>query len=156
MIPSRSRKIAVAVIFAALLAAYITLSLRIYFASAISDLASVGELQRAARLEPWNAEYRHHLGRYYFYEVQDLSPALATFQAAAKLNPHSARLWLDLADLYLVTGNKTLENQALDHALDADPTTPSVIWEVANNYFAAGDQRSGLRELRLLADKDPD
>lgn len=155
MITPPSRGIAIAVICMVLLAGYVTLCVRMYLASAISDEANMGELRRAARLEPWNAEYRHRLGRYYFYAVQDTSRALQEFQEAARLNPHSARLWLDLADLYFLAGNKTQVNQALDHALDADPTTPSVIWEVANTYFAEGDQQSGLRELKLLADKDP-
>jgi len=131
-------------------------SIQIYLASEISDQASLAELQRAVRLQPLNADYWHRLGRYYFYQLQDSSQALEDFLKAAKLNPHSPRLWLDLADVYLVTGDRNLQEQALQRALASDPTTPSVLWEVANSYLAEGKTEAGLGQLKVLVDHDPE
>lgn len=149
---SRKRVVGLAAILGLILLA--GMSIQIYLAAEISDQASLAELQRAVRLQPLNADYWHRLGRYYFYQLQDSSRALEDFLKAAKLNSHSPRLWLDLADVYLVTGNRDLQEQALQRALASDPTTPTVIWEVANSYFAEGKTEAGLGQLKVLVDHD--
>jgi tetratricopeptide (TPR) repeat protein len=151
-----SRKLVVGLACALGLGVLAWLSIQIYLAAEISDQANLAELQRAVRLQPLNADYWHRLGRYYFYQLQDSSQALDDYQKAAKLNSHSPRLWLDMADVYLVTGNRNLQEQALERALASDPTTPSVIWEVANSYLAEGKTEAGLAQLKVLVDHDPE
>jgi hypothetical protein len=43
----------------------------------------------------------------------------------------------------------------LEHAIEADPTTPDVAWEAANFYLVQGDNEKALREFRVVMANDP-
>ncbi len=44
---------------------------------------------------------------------------------------------------------------ALEHAIQADPTTPDVAWEAANFYLVQGDEAKALREFRVVLQNEP-
>src|SRR6266404_8619930 len=92
-----------------------------YVAYRLSTSLDRGCLNRASKLEPWNAESRWKLGRYALFVAQEPTDAVSNLEAAVSLNPHLARYWLDLAGGYQLTGNVQRQRSALEQALRADP-----------------------------------
>ena len=141
---------------AALCLIYILLAGRIFVASVFAEKPELASLQRAVRLDPGDADYRNHLGRYYALVARDPGTAIEPYRAAVQLNPHSARYWFDLASAYQVLGDISNQTLALEHAIAADPTTPDVAWEAANLYLVQGDNDKASREFRVVLENDPD
>jgi hypothetical protein len=139
----------------ALSLAYMTLAGRSLLASCFGERVELASLQRASSLDPGNAEYRDYLGRYYALVARDPATAIGPYRAAVHLNPHSARYWFDLASAYQVLGNVKDQTSALEHAIQADPTTPYVAWEAANLYLVQGQEEKALREFRVVLDNEP-
>ena len=135
--------------------AYIGLAGTRLMGSWFGDRVDQSSLQRAVRLDPGNADFRDHLGRYYALVVRDPAAAIAPYQAAVQLNPHSARYWFDLASAYQVLADPVDQTSALEHAIEADPTTPDVAWEAANLYLVQGQTAKALREFRVVLANDP-
>ncbi len=125
-----------------------------FAASAFASRAELPALQRAVRLSPGNADYRHRLGRYYAFVASDSPSAIESFRSAVALNSHDARYWFDLAAAYQVTGDVAGQRAALDHALKAEPTAPDVAWEAANFFLIDGDIDRALREFRVVIEND--
>jgi tetratricopeptide (TPR) repeat protein len=133
-----------------LAAAYLTLAGRELLGAWFGDRVDLTSLNRAARLDPANADYRNHLGRYYELVARDPAAAIEPYRAAVQLNPHSARYWFDLASAYQVLGDTSSQTAALEHAIEADPTTPDVAWEAANLYLVQGENEKALREFHVV------
>jgi tetratricopeptide (TPR) repeat protein len=134
---------------------YLSLAGREYLASWYGDRVDLAGLQRAARLDPGDADYRDRLGRYYYLIAHDPSAAIEPYRAAVQLNPHSARFWFDLASAYQVLGDIPSQTAALERAIEADPTTPDVAWEAANLYLVRGENEKALREFGVVLNTDP-
>ena len=135
---------------------YISAIARHYAASRLSAQLDPESLTRAARLEPWNAEPRWELGRYSLFVAQDSSAAVTNLEAAAALDPHAARYWLDLAAAYQVSGKVQLQRSALEQALQAEPTAPDVAWEAANFHLLENDMGGALSLFRVVMANDPE
>ncbi len=140
---------------AALCLLYFLLAGRLFVATAYGDRPEIASLERAARLDSGNAEYRNHLGRYYALVARDPAAAIAPYRAAVTLNPHSARYWFDLASAYQVLGDTSNQTWALEHAIEADPTTPDVAWEAANFYLVQGENEKALHEFHVVLENEP-
>jgi tetratricopeptide (TPR) repeat protein len=150
--PARKRFAAVVAIVCA--TAYLGFSAREFVASWLGSRAELRSLQRAAWLDPGNADYHDHVGRYFDLVVRDPLTAIAHYKTAAQLNPHSARYWFDLAGAYQVLGDTTNQTSALEHAIQADSMTPDVAWEAANLYLVQGENEKALREFRVVMAND--
>jgi tetratricopeptide (TPR) repeat protein len=150
--PARKRTVAAVVI--ALAAMYVGLAAREFVATWLGSRAQLTSLQRAVWLDPGNADYRDHLGRYYDLVARDPATALQHYRAAVALNPHSARFWFDLAGAYQVLGDAAGQTAALEHAIQADSMTPDVAWEAANLYLVQGEKDKALREFRVVMAND--
>jgi len=135
--------------------AYLGLAASQFIASWLSGRVELKSLRRAAWLDPGNAEYRDHLGRYYDLVARDPGAAVQEYRAASQLNPHSARYWFDLASSYQVLGDTAKQTAALERAIQADATTPDVAWEAANLYLVQGESEKALREFRVVIANDP-
>jgi tetratricopeptide (TPR) repeat protein len=135
--------------------AYVGFALTQFLASWFGNKTDLASLHRAAWLDPGNAEYRDHLGRYYDLVARDPSSAVKEYRAAVALNPHSARYWFDLAGAYQVLGDTPRQTDALEHAIQADATTPDVAWEAGNLYLVQGENEKALRELSVVVANDP-
>lgn len=135
-------------------AAYTAASARELIAAWLGNRVELTSLQRAAWLDPSNAEFHDHLGRYYDLVVRDQAAAVAYYREAVRLNPHSARYWLDLASAYQVLGDTNKQTYALEHAIQADAMTPDVAWEAANLYLVQGENQKALREFRIVMAND--
>ena len=130
---------------ACLACVYLFLTGKEFVASVFAARAELPKLERAVRLSPGNADYRHRLGRYFEFVAGDPQSAIDSLRAAVALNPHDARYWFDLAAAYQVTGDITDQRTALEHALEAEPTAPDVAWEAANFFLIDGDIDRALR-----------
>jgi carbohydrate binding protein with CBM4/9 domain len=138
-----------------LTSAYLLLAGKEFAASHFAARPDLPSLERAVRLSPGNADYRHRLGRYFAFVASNPQSTLANFQSAVRLNPHQARYWFDLAAAYQVAGDSAGQRAALDHALQAEPTAPDVAWEAANFFLVEGDVERALREFRVVIENDP-
>ncbi len=134
---------------------YLRTSFRVYRAERWAENPTPENLETASRLEPSNAEFRYRIGRYSLL-MQDFPDAIANLQAAIAVNPHDAHYWLDLASADLATDNVAGIQQALAMAMEADPTTPSVIWQTANYELVQGETALALRRFHDLVEHDPD
>ena len=59
--------------------------------------------------------------------------------------PPPTRCWDDVSN----------QTWALEHAIQADPTTPDVAWEAANFYLVQGDNEKALREFHVVLENEP-
>jgi tetratricopeptide (TPR) repeat protein len=157
-IESRSplRKFSFATVCLVLVGLYVHLILRAYVASHLAATPTLSNLNKATRLEPSNAEYRELLGRNLAFLGANLNDAIASYRTAVYLNPYVARYWLDLAGAYQVAGRTTEQEQSVEQAVEADPTTPHVAWEAANFFLVQGDQERALRNFRVVLANDPE
>jgi tetratricopeptide (TPR) repeat protein len=150
-----NRKRMVAAVAGVLAVLYFGLASREFLASWIGSHPELKSLERAARLDPGNADYRDHLGRYYDLVVRDPASAVRYYKTAVQLNPHSARYWFDLAGAYQVMGDENHQTSALEQAIHADAMTPDVAWEAANLYLVQGENEKALREFAVVMANDP-
>ncbi len=150
------RKIVFAAACVILIALYVGLSFRAYFASRVASVPDVPHLQKAIRLEPADAEYRELLGRNLALSGVNLDDAIAAYRAAVQLNPYDARTWLDLAGAYQFAGRVSEQADSVEHAVEADPNTPHVAWEAANFFLLQGDQAKALRYFGVVMANDPE
>jgi tetratricopeptide (TPR) repeat protein len=151
---SPARKYTIAAASIVLAAAYLTFAGREFLGAWFGDRVDLTSLKRAAKLDPASADYHNHLGRYYELVSRDPAGAIAPYRAAVELNPHSARYWFDLAGAYQVLGDTAQQTSALEHAIEADPTTPDVAWEAANLYLVQGENEKALREFHVVLGND--
>jgi len=151
---SRTRRYLIASIVAVLSVAYLGITVMRFAAAWQGSRPELKSLERAIRLDPGDADYRHDLGRYYDLVARDPASAVTQYKAAVQLNPHSARYWFDLASAYQVLGDTQSQTAALEHAIEADSTTPDVAWEAANLYLVQGENDKALREFRVVIAND--
>lgn len=139
---------------ASLACIYLFLTGKEFAASLFAARPQLASLERAVRLSPGNADYRHQLGRYFAFVAGDPLSAIASLRAAVALNPHDARNWFDLAGAYQVIGDSAGQRTALERALQAEPTAPDVAWEAANFFLIDGDVDRALHEFRVVIEND--
>ena len=130
-------------------------SLRQYLAYRNYTTFTLPGLEKATRLDPWNSEYAHMLGRIYLDQEQDFGAAQSTIRRAIQLNPHNPRYYLDLANIDQVTGDSQAEEKDLERARAAEPTMPQVSWEVANLYLSRGDLPNAFRSFATVEENSP-
>jgi len=116
------------------------------------DLAS---LQMAARLEPGNADYQYRLGHYFLQTQYEPQTAAQFFRSAVALNRYRASYWLELSRTYRRLADIDRQQDALQRAINADPSTPEVAWEAANFYWTVGEKDKALQEFRVVLANDP-
>jgi tetratricopeptide (TPR) repeat protein len=148
------RRWLLAALFLALTLGYVGFAATQFAASWLGSRVELTSLRRAAWLDPGNADFRDHLGRFYDLVARDPATAVTHYRAAAQLNPHSARYWFDLASAYQVLGDTANQTVALERAIVADSMTPDVAWEAANLYLVEGANEKALREFRVVLAND--
>ena len=153
---SRFRRFSFAVACFVVVALYLQIALRAYLASHLAGKLDSPNIQKAIQLEPANAEYRELLGRNLALSGASLDEAISSYRTAVRLNPYEARYWLDLAGAYQIAGRTSEQAESVEHAVQADPTTPHVAWEAANFFLVQGDQAKALRYFRVVLANDPE
>src|SRR5580693_9375623 len=153
---SRLRRFSFAAACFLIVALYLQFILRAFLAAHLAATPDLSNLNRAIRLEPSNAEYRELLGRNLALSGASLDEAISDYRTAIHLDPYEARYWLDLAGAYQVAGRTSEQRESVEHAVEADPTTPHVAWEAANFFLIQGDQERALRHFRVVLANDPE
>jgi tetratricopeptide (TPR) repeat protein len=151
---SNRRRWQLAVAVAVLACVYLWLTGKEFAASVLASQAELPKLERAVRLSPGNADYRHRLGRYLAFVAGDTPSAIDSLRSAVALNPYNAHYWFDLAAAYQVNGDTAGQRSALERALQAEPTAPNVAWEAANFFLIDGDVDRALREFSVVIAND--
>jgi len=152
---SRLRRFSFAAACFVVVALYLHFALRAYLACHLAGSLASPKVQRAIQLEPANAQYRELLGRNLALSGASLEEAISIYRTAVHLNPYEARYWLDLAGAYQVAGRISEQAESVEHAVEADPTTPHVAWEAANFFLVQGNQAKALRYFRVVLANDP-
>jgi len=152
---SRLRRFSFVAACFVVVALYLQFALRAYLASHLAGTLASPKIQRAIQLEPANAEYRELLGRNLALSGASLDEAISVYRTAVHLNPYEARYWLDLASAYQIAGRISEQAESVEHAVEADPTTPHDAWEAANFFLVQGDQAKALRYFRVVLANDP-
>jgi len=147
---SRPRKHSFLVASAALLFATWILCLQAATESWFRSKGDLKHLERAAQIQPLNAELQQNIGELSMFPPNDDVPsALVHLEKAVAINPHSSRAWLSLANVYEITGEDARRADAIRHALAAEPRDTEVQWQAAN-LFIDSDLDSSLQLLRAV------
>jgi tetratricopeptide (TPR) repeat protein len=152
---SPARKIVFLGACLALASTYVELAVRAFVADHFSQRLDLASLQMAARLEPGSADYQYRLGLYFLQTQHEPETAERFFKSATALNPYKANYWLELSRTYRRLANSNQQEDALQHAIAADPSTPDVAWDAANFYWALGETDRALGEFRVVLENDP-
>ncbi len=150
-----STKVKVAVLLASALTVclYLALITAEFIAAHLSTRTDLPNMQRAARLQPWDAEYEYHLGRY-FLLLNQPADAANHLRRAIDLDGNSAHYWFDLAAAYNALGLAQERGRAIEQAAAADPNNPEIAWEAANLYITRGEKDRALQQFRVVLDSD--
>ena len=121
-----------------------------YRATRVADTDTKQALLRAVELEPGDAAYQERLARYLAFVDLDVAEAKEHYELAAAMNPYSARTWLGLANVEMVSGDEASAAESIRKALEVDPKTPSVAWEAANLFLSLGRTPEALQQIRFV------
>ncbi len=152
---SRAAKLLAALVTLGLLVPYCAIAGSRYLAARSAQQNDRASLERAISLQSNDADYRERLGRYLLFSDQDAPAALRQFKLAASMNPYSASSWMGIAQAEFILGDEANCLQAIGHALEADPNTPSVAWDATSLFVATGHKDDALKELRFILANDP-
>ena len=139
----------------ALSIAYISIVVRAGRAARLSSILQPASLDRALALEPDNSEYVYRRGALALYGDQDPGQAIPYFERAVALNPYRSRYWLSLASSWSLLGDRTKEKSAIESAVVAEPTDPTIVWDAANLMMVSGDTQRALSLYRSYVEVDP-
>jgi len=145
-------------LFAILLLAPCWLFLRVsskpFMADRSASRLTRESLQRAAELEPANAERYFALARYQQLSG-DFAGALQNLHTATELNPHHSRYWLELARSARSQNDPNAEGAALHEALLHDSNNALIAEDAGYFFLARGERSDAIRELRVAMEHKP-
>jgi len=121
-------------------------------ADMLANKPTVGNLERAVKLDPGNAEIQMRLGSLYEYSPVDMQVGKAEedFRRATHLNPYDPQTWLDLAAALQFQGRSD-EAEACRRRVDLlAPKIPAYQWPLANFYLLQGNTEEALRHFKMV------
>jgi tetratricopeptide (TPR) repeat protein len=112
---------------------------------------------KAANLEPGNAEYWAHVGLSQQWELSsdNARDAALFLQKATQLNPHSADLWMALADEYESLADSGSAEKAYEKAQADYPVSSDVAWRYGNFLLYEQKLPRAYEEIRRAISVDP-
>jgi tetratricopeptide (TPR) repeat protein len=113
--------------------------------------------ERAARIEPNNAEIWYRLARYRQLDLdnEDLPLAISYYRRAVQLNPSSPYYKLDLADALETAGNNDQADEAFRAAQAAYPISAEVSWKYGNFLLRHDRLPEAYAEIHRAVMVDP-
>jgi hypothetical protein len=113
--------------------------------------------QRAANLEPSNADHWYMLGRYrqLDFENEDLPLAISYYRRAITLLPESPYYWLDLASTYDEAGDAASAESAYQAALRDHPISGEAAWRYGNFLLGQGRSDQAYAEIHRALMNEP-
>jgi len=132
-------------------------SIRNALAAHAAGLGTRAGYERAVRLEPRNPRNWYLLGRYWQYNIEDpdLQQAIANYQRALSLEPHSADTLLDLAEAYDGEGRTDDARRAFLSAKSAYPSSADVAWRYGNFLLRENSMEPAFSEIHRAVAEDP-
>ncbi len=118
----------------------------------LANKPTTGNLERAVKLDPGNAEFQMRLGSLYEYSPVDMQVGKAEeeFRRAAHLDPYDAQTWLDLSAALQFQGRGD-EAEACRRRVDLmAPNLPAYQWPLANFYLLQANTDEALRHFKLV------
>lgn len=115
------------------------------------DASSKPELwQKAASLEPGDAEYWRHLGLYKQWDLESGSDrqAVRYLRRATRTDPRSAGLWMELAAAYQPAGAPVDAQKAYEEAQKDYPISAEVAWRYGSFLLYRGNFDQGYAEIK--------
>jgi hypothetical protein len=105
--------------------------------------------ERAAKIEPSNAEHWYLLGRYrqLDFENEDLPLAISYYRRAISLAPEYPYYWLDLASTYDEAGDPAEAEAAYQAAERAHPYSGEAAWRYGNFLLGQGRSEQAYAEI---------
>ena len=117
---------------------------------------SIHALKRAIELNPRFTEAYHVLGLVYFKGKRDALHAVESLNQAHQLDPDSARILNDLADVYIAQGKSQEAEQVLRKAIEAAPAGKEAYLDLARLYETRQDRAAAARIYQMLLRMHPD
>jgi tetratricopeptide (TPR) repeat protein len=141
----------------ALLAAFAYSGVRTSLADHYAGLSNLQSIERAARLEPSNAQTWYLLGRYWQYNLDepDAEKAIAAYQKSLSIDPHSADAWSDLAMAYESENKLDAARDAFLRAKRAYPLSPEVAWRFGNFLLRRGEFDAAFAQIKQAVQVEP-
>ena len=130
---------------------------RFWLARHLADYGQIAQLEKSAALVPGNGTVWDQMGRLHQWDLAnaDLSLALADFRTAVRVDPLSARYWMDLAGALDASGDEAGAREAFERAQSVYPKSAEVAFNYGNFLLRHDDTTDGYRELRRAAEGDP-
>jgi len=130
---------------------------RYWLAESWAGSSEPADWQRAAEIEPGNADYWYRLGRYrqLDFEHADLPLAIFYYRRAVGVDPRSANNWMALAGAYEMAGDAARARQAFESAEAAYPISSEVAWRYGNFLLRQDRLPEALPEIHRAVAADP-
>lgn len=126
-----------------------------FLAAHFSESGDLDRIKAVLPFQPSSAELHERLGRVLLETGEDIPGAVQQFLLATSLNPYNARTWLELARARQVMNDVAGQREALQRAVQAEPTRPDVAWDAANFFLAAGEPERALQLFRVVLQNEP-
>lgn len=146
------------VLFALALAAEIPYStVRNALAAHESGLNTLDGYERAAQLEPRDANNWYSLGRYWQYNLEnpDIKQAILDYRKALSYDPLSADVWMDMASAYEAEGQIAEARHAFVQAEHDYPLSPEASWRYGNFLLRQGELSAAFAQVRHAVEVAP-
>jgi tetratricopeptide (TPR) repeat protein len=132
-------------------------SIRNALATYYSGLETQAGYERAAQLEPRNAEHWFLLGRYWQYNLEepDAQRAISAYRTSLTLDPRAASTWLDLATAHESQGDLAAAREAFLQAKRVYPVSAEVSWRYGNFLLRQNELPAAFAEIRQAVSVDP-
>jgi tetratricopeptide (TPR) repeat protein len=127
------------------------------FASHYAISSNPQDWERAARIEPGNAEIWYRLGRYrqLDFDNADVPLAISYYRRAIQLNPRSPYYKLDLAGALEMAGNNGEADSNFRAAQAAYPISAEVSWKYGNFLLRQNRLPEAYAEIHRAVMVDP-
>lgn len=157
LLESMARRL-LAVIAAVAATAGLSLPLWRYFqVERLEAEGSPASLERAIQLQPEKAALHNRLGHLLLFSgAEENGRAMATLERATVLNPHAGAYWVELSTAREQQGDLAGAEKAMERARDAEPTTPSILWQEMNLALRQEQSERALHLARGLLTEAPE
>jgi tetratricopeptide (TPR) repeat protein len=147
--PERALLVSVEAAMLLLLAGWVG---KAYLADVLASRPTVGNLERAVKLDPSNADYHMRLGRLYEYSPLDLQLGKAEdhLRRATHLDSYDPQTWLELAAALELQGRIAEAGACLRQVDLLAPNLPAYQWPIANFYLLQGSTDEAFRHFRVV------
>lgn len=113
------------------------------------------EFAKVKELNPADPRLPAAEGEVFLSEVK-IAEAIASFEAATKLDPKRGTNWSRLGYLFSLKGEREKAHAALDKALAANPKDFNALDTLADLQFAEGKLDEGIKNLVVASELAPD